>query len=141
MARVELQLINRQRRDAVPLAWLTRLTRCVVRRLGICEQGQLTVTFIESRTMRVLNRRFAQHEGLTDVLSFRYPGEPIVGEILVAPAFARVYAKHHQVSYRQELARYVIHGLLHWVGHEDRTLQQQRRMRQMEDRLLAQCAR
>ena len=136
---VSIHVSNGQRRDAVPLAWLRRLARCAARRLRIRAQGQVTVTLIESRTMRALNRRFTRRGELTDVLSFRYPQEPIVGEILIAPAFARWYARRHGVSYRQELARYVIHGLLHWMGHDDRTVTQQRKMRAMEDQLLVQC--
>ena len=65
--------------------------------------------------------------------------QTIVGEILVAPAFARRYAKQHRLSYTDELARYVVHGLLHWVGYDDRTVNERRRMRRMEDQLLAQC--
>ena len=101
----------------------------------------MVISFLDSQTMRKAHRRFLSHDGLTDVLSFRYPKEPIVGEILVAPAFARLYAKRHQVSYRQELARYVIHGLLHWMGHQDHTMHQRRQMRTLEDKLLAQCTR
>ena len=97
--------------------------------------------------MRRLNRTFLHHDRLTDVLSFRYatngisrrrvgPTTPIAGEILIAPAAARAYATRHGIPYRQELARYVVHGLLHWLGHEDRTLAQQRRVRQIEDQLL-----
>ena len=89
--------------------------------------------------MRAVNRRFTGHTGVTDVLSFRYPDEPIVGEIVVAPACARSYARRCGLSYRQELGRYVVHGLLHWVGHEDKTPAQQRAMRALEDRLLNQC--
>ena len=125
----------------MPVAWLTRVAGCAARQLRIREAGHVIIALIDSRTMRRLNRRFMRHDGLTDVLSFRYSREPIVGEILVAPAFARLYAKRHRVSYRQELARYVIHGLLHWVGHKDKTPPQQRQMRTLEDKLLAQCAR
>ncbi len=107
------------------------------------------MNFIDPQTMRRLNRRFTTRTGLTDVLSFRYApacpanrrgaGRQVVGEILVSPACARRYAKQHGLSYRQELARYVIHGLLHWMGHEDRTARQRQKMRAMEDRLLIRC--
>ena len=90
--------------------------------------------------MRRLNRQLLHHDVLTDVLTFRYPDEPIIGEILVAPACARLAAGWYKTSYRQELARYVIHGFLHWVGYEDRTAAQQRRMHALEDDLLARCA-
>ena len=52
---------------------------------------------------------------------------------------ASVYARRHSVSYEEELSRYVIHGLLHWLGHQDRTAAQRRRMRGTEDRLLRAC--
>ena len=131
-----ITVANHQRRDPVPLAWMARLARSAVRRLRIRARGTLSVAFVDAAQMRRLNARFTGHRGLTDVLSFRFDGEPIVGEILVAPAAARVYAKAHGLSYRDELARYVVHGLLHWTGEEDRTLAQQRRMRRLEDRLL-----
>jgi len=97
----------------------------------------MVITCIDSRAMRQVNRRFLRHRGLTDVVCFRYSGEPVSGEILIAPAFARAYAKRRGLSYRQELARYVIHGLLHWKGYDDKTPAQRRRMRMMEDKLLA----
>ena len=98
------------------------------------------MAFVDSRLMRRLNRDFTGHRGLTDVLSFRYDGEPVVGEVIVSPAFARRYAAEHGLPYRQELARYALHGLLHWLGHDDRTVAQRRRMRMMEDNLLRACA-
>jgi len=143
----------------VPVAWLSRVARCVARRLKVALRGELVVTFIDHRTMRRLNWRFLRHRGVTDVLTFRYSREPlgralrsarhflasedgagsVAGEILIAPAFAKRYARQHGLGYREELARYVVHGLLHWVGREDQTTAQQRRMRALEDRLLASC--
>mgnify|MGYP001612559183 CR=1 FL=1 len=63
----------------------------------------------------------------------------VAGEILIAPACAKRYARRHGLGYQEELARYVVHGLLHWVGHDDATPLQQRRMRALEDQLLACC--
>lgn len=135
---MRVQLVNGQRRDPVPLGWLARIARRAVRRLRLRQPGVMAVTFVDSRAMRRVNRRFLGHRGLTDVVCFRYGGrEPVLGEILVSPAFARAYAKQHRLSYRQELARYVVHGLLHWKGDDDRTPLQRGRMRKMEDRLLA----
>ena len=97
------------------------------------------MTLIGATQMRRLNRQTMGHDWVTDVLTFRYDGEPIVGEILIAPSVARAYAKAHDIPYEKELARYVVHGLLHWKGHDDATPAQQRRMRHLEDRLLREC--
>ena len=152
-------LTNAQRECPVNTALMARVARRAVRTLRIRTPGTLAVTFIGSRKMRALNKRFLRHDRMTDVLSFRYDTakgyglgargnypqppalspQPIVGEILIAPRAARAYAKQHDIPYAEELARYVVHGLLHWLGHEDRTLSEQRAMRSREDRLLSRC--
>ena len=130
---------NAQHRIPVDLSTLTRLARCAIRRLMMRSTGTLSITLVDPRRMRAVNKRFLGHDRSTDVLSFRYDGEPICGEILIAPSQARAYAKTHGLSYERELARYVVHGLLHWLGHEDATPAQQRTMRQREDRILESC--
>lgn len=134
-----VSLANRQRRDPVDLRAAGRLARRAARRLRIRVPGELAITFLDGRRMRQLNRRFLGQDRSTDVLSFRYPGEPIVGEIFIAPAEARAYALRHRLPYDQELSRYIVHGLLHWLGHDDRTPAQQRTMRAKENELLNLC--
>jgi probable rRNA maturation factor len=140
-----VRVTNAQREAPVALPRMQRLARRAVRSLQIRTPGLLAITFITGRRIRALNRRFLRHDWETDVLSFRYEAPPRrdprvpVGEILIAPRQARRYARTHDIPYEQELARYVVHGLLHWLGEEDATAKQQQRMRRMEDRLLRTC--
>jgi probable rRNA maturation factor len=147
---------NAQRQAPVSPNRITRLARRAIRRLRIRTPGTLAITFIGPGRMRTLNRRFKRHDWTTDVLSFRYDGpstrpagggarsgfrppglqEQIVGEVLINPNAARSYARRHDIPYDEELSRYVVHGLLHWFGHDDRTRAQQLTMRRLEDRLL-----
>ena len=133
---IVVSVINQQGDVPVSTVQMVKVARCALRRLRIRSRGTFVIAFIGSRRMRALNKRFLRHDRVTDVLSFRYEGEPVVGEILIAPHRARAYAARHGIPYREELARYVVHGLLHWLGHEDETAAQQRRMRAMEDALL-----
>jgi rRNA maturation RNase YbeY len=143
---IEVLRSGRARALPVNTARMGRLARCATRRLGIRAGGELVIVFISAHMMRTLNRRFRRHDWTTDVLSFRYDNnapepkaqspERIVGEIFIAPSCARAYAARHGIPYVNELSRYVIHGLLHWLGREDRTLAQQTAMRRLEDRLL-----
>ena len=135
-------LTNAQRGVPVDVPRLTRLARLAVRALRIRTPGRLEITLVDPQQMRRLNRRFLRHDRLTDVLSFRYPeGQGTVGDILVAPSAARRYARANDLSYVKELSRYVLHGLLHWKGYDDTTPTQQRRMRALEDHLLARYCR
>ena len=147
-------LTNAQHDAPVNTARMARIARWAARQLKINGRGTLAITFIGARRMRALNKRFLRHDRMTDVLSFRYDTAegprpkagpptsglwPIVGEILIAPRAARTYAKRHGIAYAEELSRYVVHGILHWLGYDDRTLAQQRQMRSREDRLLSRC--
>ncbi len=132
-----VSVTNAQRALPVDTRAVARLARRAIARLRIATPGTLAITFLDPQAMRKLNKRFLRHDRLTDVITFRYPGEPVVGEVFVAPSAARRYARQHGIAYRDELSRYVVHGLLHWLGHDDRTPVQQRRMRGREDALLA----
>ncbi len=134
-----VQVTNAQRQCRVATTTVARLARCTVQQLGIRVPGLLVITFLDARRLRRLNQQFLRQDRPTDVLSFRYDGEPIVGEVLIAPSAARRYAHTHRVSYQQELLRYVVHGILHWTGLDDKSQAQRRRMRKKEDDLLWVC--
>ncbi len=130
---------NDQRSAPVDAAKMARLTRRALRQLAITGRGEMAITFLDDRRMRTLNKRFMRHDRTTDVLTFRYDGEPTVGEIFISPAQARIYARAHGLTYDEELSRYVMHGLLHWLGHDDRTKTEQAAMRTREERLMKAC--
>jgi len=147
-----LTVTNAQRALPVDAPRMARMARAALKRLRLRGAGCMAITFVTGARMRALNRRFLGHDRSTDVLSFRYDDAAprhrasagrarsrVVGDIVVAPSEARTYAARHSLSYEEELSRYVLHGLLHWLGHEDATPAQQRRMRALEDALLARC--
>ena len=136
---MQVIVTDARRAGRINVQSVERLARCAAQRLKIHAAGIMTVSFITDRRMRQYNRRALGHDWVTDVLSFRYDGEPVIGEILIAPSQARAYAKAHGIPYDEELSRYVVHGLLHWKGHDDATPTQQRCMRMMEDNLLSHC--
>ena len=130
---------NAQRQASVRVGQVDRFARQAIRQLRLRARGTMAITLISGQRMRRLNRRALGHNRPTDVLTFRYDGEPIIGDILIAPAAARAYAKAHGLAYEEELCRYVVHGLLHWMGHEDATPAQRRAMRALENHLLMKC--
>jgi probable rRNA maturation factor len=85
----------------------------------------VSIAFVSKREIARLNRRHLRHTGATDVISFSLsngPGagerQPVVGDIYIAPDVARDNAARFGGSVREELARLVIHGTLHAVGHD-----------------------
>jgi probable rRNA maturation factor len=82
----------------------------------------LSVSFVSRSAIARMNRTHLGHKGATDVITFALGrtgrGAPVVGDIYIAPDVVRDQARRLGVPARQELARVVIHGILHALGRE-----------------------
>jgi probable rRNA maturation factor len=95
--------------------------------------AMVSITLVSRPHIARLNRRHLGHRGPTDVISFSLGDvtgvggrRVIVGDVYIAPDVARANAQALGTSVRDEIARLVIHGTLHVLGHdhpdgEDRT--------------------
>jgi probable rRNA maturation factor len=110
-------------RVRMPLARasVSALARAVLRAEGV-RQAEVSVAFVDLETMARLNWRHLKHLGPTDVITFELgrPADdaPVTGDVYIAPEVAREQARAHGVPVREELARLVVHGMLHVLGHE-----------------------
>jgi probable rRNA maturation factor len=95
---------------------------------------ELFVVLVSDRRMASLHRRFLHKPGSTDVLTFEH------GEIFVSVETARQNARTFKSSLTRELRLYIVHGLLHLHGFEDRTEADARKMQTMQERILRQIA-
>ncbi len=82
-----------------------------------------------------LNQKFLNHDTYTDILTFTLslPGEPIASEIYISAERVEENARSMGVSFKEELFRVMIHGLLHLCGYEDDTMEKKMAMRSRED--------
>jgi rRNA maturation RNase YbeY len=131
---------NRQRTRPVNTRLLRWMMRHLLQELLDIESYDLCVTLISDRAMTRLNEEHLRHAGTTDVITFDYndPATPdrIRGEIFVSVDEAITQAKRFRTSWPAEVVRYVVHGILHLVGHEDGTAEQRRAMKRDENRFL-----
>jgi probable rRNA maturation factor len=86
------------------------------------KSAMLSIAFVSRRTIATMNREHLGHAGDTDVITFALGrsthAAPLVGDIYVAPEVVRDQAKRWGVPLREELARVVVHGVLHALGHD-----------------------
>ena len=79
----------------------------------------ISVAFVSDKAIAAVNREHLAHTGPTDVIAFAFrEGPRLVGDIYIAPGVARVNAKAFGAGVREELARLVVHGTLHVLGHD-----------------------
>ena len=82
----------------------------------------LSIAFVPRAAMARLNREHLGHRGATDVISFGFADPTgsgaVVGDVYICPEVAAENARRHGARVREELARLVVHGTLHVLGHD-----------------------
>jgi probable rRNA maturation factor len=100
---------------------LGKLLHALRDRLAPEAQG-ISLTYVDDRGMRKLNREHRGKNMTTDVLSFPSDTEkgafPHLGDIVISLPTAEKMAKKFGVSRRREVETLVIHGFLHLCGHD-----------------------
>ena len=103
---------------------------------------ELSVALVSDPEIAVLNERYRDVAGPTDVLSFSLvEGDHadrrgrMLGDVVIAIGTASRQAKRARHSLDDELARLLIHGVLHLLGHDHAQPAETRRMRSEERRL------
>ncbi len=122
---------------AVDRSRMRQVARTVLEGEGIGD-AEISLAFVDNPTIHRLNKRYLQHDEPTDVLSFPLgEGRRLSGELVIGAEVAQARATEHGHEVDAELSLYVIHGLLHLSGHDDKTPEGAAAMRQRERHYLS----
>ena len=142
-APAHINVRNRQRKIPVNVADLQifagkALRQCLQLRkrkpTDLDKLHEVFVWLISDPRMASLHRKFMHQTGPTDVLTFQH------GEIFISVETARRNARAFGSSLTGELRLYVVHGLLHLQGFDDRTQPGARKMKRVQQRILRNCS-
>jgi probable rRNA maturation factor len=135
---MEIEVNNRQRRVPVRLAWLrqvasTALEECLHHSddglFALKQAPFVEVAIVSDDVISRVHEEFMGIPGATDVITFDH------GEIVISAETALAYAKEHQHSVDEELALYIVHGLLHLNGYDDTTPAAKKRMFRVQEKV------
>jgi len=101
---------------------------------------EVSLAFVDNDTIHRLNKQYLNHDEPTDVLTFPLSSpmaKVLSGELVVGVEVAREQAAERGHDVQVELALYVIHGLLHLCGHDDKSAAAATEIRQCERHYLA----
>jgi probable rRNA maturation factor len=136
----EITVRNLQRKvpvDVVDLEMFARKAAELCLRLprrkktDLAQLREISVLIVSDRKIASLHRQFMNESGPTDVITFQH------GEIFVGVESARRNARRFGNAFERELRLYVVHGLLHLHGFDDRNAASARRMRVVQRKILA----
>ncbi len=99
--------------------------------------GDIHISLMDDDALLELNQKHLDHNDYTDVITFDYSSPKVVNcDIAVSTDRVSENAIHEGVSVENELARVLIHGILHCVGYLDKTQNDKHIMRNKEDEML-----
>ena len=97
----------------------------------------ISIAFVGKIRIKELNRRYRRKNKATDVLSFLYDQG---GEIVLCPEVIRENSRKFGLSAKEELARSLIHGILHLLGYDhEKSKKEEKRMQNTQNRYLKIC--
>ena len=112
----------------VSKAWARRVVEKVLR--AEKAHRDVSVLITTDREIRKINKKYLKHDFATDVVSFD------TGDLIVSAEYAKRYAREHGIPYREEIARYLVHGTLHLLGYDDKKKKDHARMHERQESLL-----
>jgi probable rRNA maturation factor len=99
------------------------------------EGVELSLSIVDDRQIRALNRAWRGKDKATDVLSFPQ-GDALLGDVVISLQTARRVARVLGVALEHELNLYLAHGLLHLLGYDHHRRADRERMARAEGQLL-----
>jgi probable rRNA maturation factor len=102
------------------------------------KEGEINYIFCSDDYLHQINIEFLEHDTFTDIISFDYSiGKELHGDIYISVERVQENASDFEVSFRDEMSRVMIHGVLHYCGYKDKTEEDKKMMRLKEDYYLS----
>jgi len=143
---IVVDVSDRQKLLRVSVPGLERLVRKALAAEGV-EQAEIGILLVDDRRIAAVHRRWLGVPGPTDVITFDLANGAgaapqaavLAGDIVVSTETARRMARAVGWTPRQELAYYIVHGILHLTGYDDHTTAGRRSMRARERAVMKAC--
>lgn len=137
---VKLEITDLQKFYPIDKYRIKKLVAGVLKAEKEGKNAELSIVFLDNKRIKGINRTFLGHNYATDVLSFPYHESSlknnITGEIIISVEMAAKLAQKRGYSVEGEIALYLIHGLLHLLGYDDKQKRDAKKMHQREGELL-----
>ena len=134
----EIEFVNRQTAISCDEEEILRAASAVLAGEQIAS-AEISLCVVDDGAIHELNRQYLQHDYPTDVISFILSHEQghLDGEVIASAETAERESKRLGWATEAELLLYLVHGLLHLCGYDDRDPAALARMREKERHYLS----
>jgi probable rRNA maturation factor len=126
---------------------IKKLIDVVLKKIGFqeLENGQINIKYTSEEEIKMLNEKFYNKEGVTNVLAFinnqetPESKEQLIGEIAICISQIEKEAKLYKKAVETRLKHMIVHGVLHLFGFDHQKKSEQKEMEQVEDDIITSC--
>ena len=143
---MEITYINKTNQDMhVYEKFFQSIAKRTEKELKLANDLEISVTFVRSRTIHIINRDYRGIDRPTDVISFAIRDgledlipdeEKDLGDLFINIDYARKQAREYGHSEKRELGFLFTHGLLHCLGYDHMNPEDEKKMFALQDRIL-----
>lgn len=113
------------------VSWLKEVCKSHEEKLG-----EVSLIFCSDNYLLDMNREHLNHDFYTDIITFNYNDNTISGDLFISIDRVKDNAVTNNVLFMDELNRVVVHGVLHLIGFNDKTKEEEMEMRAQENKAL-----
>jgi len=94
----------------------------------------ISYNFCSDKRLNKINNKYLNHDDYTDIITFDLSdGGDIFADIYISTERIKENSLKHKTSYKTELMRVMVHGVLHLCGYKDKSQNEEKIMRGKED--------
>ena len=109
--------------------WLKMVAGSEIRSIG-----DINIIFCSDNYILDVNLRYLGHDYFTDIITFDYcEGKKLSGDMFISVDSVRENALEYGVEFDDELHLVMVHGLLHLIGYDDHTPEEELLIHEKED--------
>ena len=110
-------------------SWLKLVAESEIKKLG-----NINIIFCSDNYILDVNVKYLGHDYFTDIITFDYcEKDSLSGDLFISIDTVRDNAEFYKTEFNDELNRVIVHGLLHLIGYDDHTPEEQKIMREKEN--------
>ncbi|MCD4673397.1 MAG: rRNA maturation RNase YbeY [Anaerolineaceae bacterium] len=135
-------IISEAYASQLPQYLIQETAQAVFRHQKVLDSSTLSIVIADNQRLKDLNRQFRSIDSPTDVLSFSSgeidpeTGQEYLGDIIISWQKAEGQARTSNQSVACEIRLLVIHGILHLLGFDHATIEEQKEMWAIQNQIL-----
>lgn len=137
------EIFNESNKEIKEISKLEEYMKFVVRKLEI-EKGIFNIIFVGNDKIHEINKEYRKVDRVTDVISFALEDNPdivyedfrLLGDIYIAIDVAYDQAIEYNHSREREVCFLATHGVLHLLGYDHMTEEEEKEMFGLQEELL-----